>query len=287
MIDFCLAELKKDPALFLTSNDGYYDGPMQRGKIRAARLAAEESFRLIVRTGSAGANLEEVLRQAERAGATGLEVDLLDGRDAAGWIPEKAAVMPKTAYDKQEFAALLRRIRARGLKVSIVRCLDVTGDGFERALAAAKALEAEALVAPLTGSPVLLASRARLAEKAGLKMLFENVAIASAAAAELLKPLAGQAWLAFNPANFAAAGEMPFLQSFRAVKKFIRYLAITDMYPLGVAALPGTGAGEVKELLSILRCSRFDGYISLGAAPGSGLRQADMTDAFYRLLDAC
>lgn len=286
LLDFCVAELRKDPAFFLTKNEGYYDGVMQRGRIRAAQLAAKESFRLLVRTGHAGQTLEETLTQAERAGAAGLELDLLNGVDAAGLIPERAAVTPHLPYSAEEFAALLRRIEKRRLKVSVVRCVSHTEAAFAAILAAGQALKAEAILCPLTGSPAFLQARVRTARAAGLDILFENIAISSKAAAELLDGLP-DAGLAFNPAQFAAAGELPFLQSYRLVKKRIRYLAIADSYPLGVPALPGAGTGEVKELISILRCGSFDGYFSLGAGPHSALPFAEVTDAFYRLLEAC
>ena len=83
LIDFCIAELRKDPTVFLSRNEGYYDGVRQRGMVRAARIAAEERFTLVARTGAAGANMEEVLWHAERAGVSGLEVDRVDGRDVS------------------------------------------------------------------------------------------------------------------------------------------------------------------------------------------------------------
>lgn len=287
MIDLLVRELKREPALFLTKNEGYFDGVMQRGRIRAAELAERESFRLIVRSSSAGSTLEEVLWHAQRAGATGIEFDVINGLDAAGNVPEKAAVYPATAYSAEELAALRTRIEKRGLRVCVVRCIALSNPGFEATLRAAKALGAEALLHPLTGAPALLKARADEARKAGLRMLFENVAISSKAAAELMDKLHSAAF-AFNPANFAAAGEMPFLQSWKShVKKHVGYLAISDMRPLGVACLPGCGNGEVKELISILRCASFDGYFCIGHDFGGRVDFGRATDAFYELLGAC
>lgn len=285
-LDLLVRELKKNPALFLTKNEGYFDGIMQRGRIRASQLAAE-SFKLIVRSSSAGVTLEEVLWHAQRAGAVGIEFDLVNGLDAAGHVPEKAAVYPNTTYTAEELAALRARIEKRGLRVCVVRCVSLANSAYEGYLRAAKALGAEAVLHPLTGSPALLKERAAQARKAGLNVLFENVSIPSKAAAELMDKLA-PAGFAFNPANFAAAGELPFLQSYKShVKKHIGYLAVNDMRPLGVPCLPGAGNGEVKELISILRCSSFSGYFSIGHAFGGGLDFAQATDAFYGLMAGC
>ena len=287
MLDLLVRELKKDPALFLTKNEGYFDGVMQRGRIRAAELAERERFRLIVRSSSAGRTLEEVLWYAQRAGAQGIEFDVINGLDAAGNVPEKAAVYPATAYSAEELAALRARVEKRGLRVCVVRCIALANPGFEATLRAAKALGAGAVLHPLTGAPALLKARAAEARKAGLRMLYENVAISSKAAAELMDKLPSAAF-AFNPANFAAAGEMPFLQSYKShVKKHISYLAVSDMRPLGVPCLPGCGNAEVKELISILRCSSFDGFLSIGHGCGGNLDFAKTTDAFFDLLAGC
>lgn len=286
-IDLLVRELKKNPALFLTKNDSYFDGIMQRGRIRASDLAARESFKLIVRSSSAGRTLEDVLWHAQRAGAAGIEFDVINGLDAAGNVPEKAAVYPATTYSDAELAALRARIEKRGSHVCVVRCIALTNPGFEATLKAAKALGAEALLHPLTGAPVLLKERAGAVRKAGLSMLYENVAISSKAAAELMDKLT-PAGFAFNPANFAAAGELPFLQSYKSpVKKHIGYLAISDMRPMGVPCLPGCGNAEVKELISILRCSSFSGYFSIGRGFGGHVDCGKATDAFFELLGAC
>jgi len=272
LIDFCVARLKEDPTIFLTKNEGYYDGIMQRGRVRRARIEKEETFKLLVRTSSAGGNTEEVLWHAERAGAPALEVDLVDGRDV-------------TKLSPRELAAFLKRVRARKLGVGAVRTLILTDAAFEACLRAAKALAAGAVVMPLTGPLDLLKSRAAAAKKARLSLLLENVAISWQAAREMMKDLAPDAALAYNPANFAGAGQLPFLQCFHPLKKYVRYVAVTDASPLGVPCLPGSGYGEVKEIMSILRCASFDGFFSLGAAPSAALEFDAVADAFYRLLD--
>jgi len=275
LIRFCMEELKKDPALFITPNDGYYDGIKLRGMIRAARIARRECFTLIARTSSAGRNMEEVLWHAQRAGVSGLEVDTVDGRDIS-------------RLDEVDLNHLQRRMGQANLKAEVVRSNVLTDAAFSAAVRAARTLRARAVIAPLTGPLHHLKARAREARDAGLELLLENVAIPSEAVGQLMAELGKDAALAFNPAHFAAAGELPFLRSFRnRLKRYIRYLAITDSSPLGVPCLPGNGYGEVKEIVSILRCSSFDGFVSLGADPNAGLPFDGIADAFYGLLDAC
>ena len=271
LIEFCTDLLRRDAGFVLTKNEGYYDGIMQRGRVRAAGMAGE-SFTLIARSSAAGRNMEEVLWHAERAGAAGLEVDAVDGRDIV-------------KLSRAELATLLTRIRGRNMEVFTVRSNILTADAFEASLKAAKALGARAVIAPLTGLAGHLKARARAARAAGLRVFFENVAAAHATVREIMQALGGDAALAFNPAHFAAAGELAFLASFRPLKKYVRYVAISDGSLAGAACVPGNGNGEVKEIMSILRCASFDGYFSLGADPAAGVEFDAATDAFHKLLD--
>lgn len=272
LLDFCVAQLKKDPALFLTKNDGYHDGIRQRGLVRAARISHEEDFTLVARTSTAGPNMEETLRQAQRAGVSALEIDRVNGRDI-------------TKLRKGELGWLSARIKECNLKVALVRTNILTEEAFTKSLCAAQMLHARAVIAPLTGTLQLLKERANEAKKAGVQLLLENVAISSTAANDLLDKLGEEVALAFNPANFAAAGESAFLQSYRKLRRHIRYVAITDATADGQPCVPGNGNGEVKEIMSILRCASFDGYFSLACNPGANLDCTTITDAFYKLLD--
>ena len=274
LIEHCLEGLCKDPAFFLTANDGYEDGIAQRGKIRAARVANEEAFALIARTGSAGRNMEEVLWQARRAGVSAVEADILDGRDVSQ-LGEEGLRYAKGRLD------------SKGLGVKTVRPGVFTEAAFRASMNAAAVLGAEAVVWPMTGTAESLRAKAVEARKAGVSLLLENVAISSADAGEVMRSVGAGAALAFNPAHFAAAGELAFLKSFRAIKRHVRYVALTDASPRGVPCYVGSGNGEVKEIVSILRCSSWDGTLCLGDAPRAmeGLDFDRMTDAFYQALD--
>jgi len=272
MIEYCVALLKRDPNFFLTKNDGYYGGIVQRGLVRAARLREEETFALAVRTSSAGRNMEEVLWHAQRAGAAALEVDTVNGRD----ISKLSSV---------ELGLVKEQAAAKKLRIDIVRTNVLSGAAFSRTLKAGKALGAKALIWPLVGEPDDLKAKARAAKQAKLRMLFENVAADGKTVKGLMQKLGGAAQLAFSPANFAAAGQLAFLGAFRELKKFIAYLAISDASAEGVPCAAGRGNGEVKECMSLLRCMSFDGWFALGAAPSANLDFDEVADAFYTQLD--
>jgi len=272
LIDFCVAQLRKNPTLFLTNNEGYYDGIRQRGMVRAARIGEEENFTLVARTSTAGRNMEEVIWHALRAGVSALEVDHVSGRDV-------------TKMRKGELGWMSARVRERNLRIAIVRTNVLTDGAFAESVRVAQTLHADAVITPLTGTARSLKERVKAGKKAGVQVLFENAAIGFAAVKELMEKLGKDAALAFNPGNFAAAGELAFLESFRPLRKYVRYVAITDATRMGAPCLPGNGNGEVKEIMSILRCGTFDGYFSLGCVFGAGLEFDAIADAFHKQLD--
>ena len=274
LIDLCREELREDPAFFLTPNDGYEDGIDQRGKIRAARIAEQETFTLVARASSAGDNTDEILWSARRAGVSGIEADIVDGRDI-------------TKLDPDDLAFFKRRMASNGLRVDVVRPGTLGERGFAGALRAGRALGATAVVWPMTGTPASLRAKAKAAKQAKLQLLLENVGIQSPAAKDLMDAVGPDAAMAFNPANFAAAGELPFLGAFHRVKRCARYVALTDASPAGVPCYLGEGYGEVKEILSILRCASWDGFFCIGAPPWALLDFDDMADAFHEALDNC
>lgn len=93
--------------------------------------------------------------------------------------------------------------------------------------------------------------------------------------------------LAFSPARFAGAGEHPFLQVFYrgALRRNTAYLYADDALYDGTPVLPGRGNGEVKEIISILRCRSFGGVLAL-RPPALGVEAFRQTaGAFWRLLE--
>jgi sugar phosphate isomerase/epimerase len=96
--------------------------------------------------------------------------------------------------------------------------------------------------------------------------------------------------LAFNPAHFAQVGEKPFLSTWNRgkLKKYTAQLLIADGcgrkgWPAYTP--PARGQGEVKELMSILRCRSFVGLFTLTT---SGSREFDFgaeAAGFWRCLE--
>ena len=274
MLDLCLAELERDPALYITRNDGYEDGIAQRGMIRARQIATEESFTLVARASSAGANTQEILWHTRRAGVSGLEVDMIDGRDV-------------TQTPTEDLDAFKAKMSDGGLTIEVVRPGFVAGRAFEKALDAAARLGARAIVWPMAGAPEVVARRARAAKQADMELLLENGRLGSDDAAEFLKAVGADVGVALNPAAFVATGEYPFRKSFRTLRRRIRYVAMRDGALDGRPCLLGEGYGEVKEIISALRCSSWSGWHALGADPADDLDFDAMTDAFHHELENC
>jgi len=273
MIDLLVPRVRADPNLFLSASPDYWDGVWQRGRVRRYRLR-NEPFRLLIQSSSAGATLEDALWEAAGLGAAGLELDIVDGRDLADLSPA-------------DLDYLRRRLEAKDLPADVVRGRRAGGKAFDKYLQAAQILRASAVVVPLTGTAAVLRQKADSAANKGLALYLENVATSAQEAGELLAELGGGAKLAFNPAAFAEAGELPFLTSFRhrAIKKHVGYLVATDIGRDGRPRPPGQGKAEVAEIVSILRAGGFSGPIVLARPPGAEFSTHLAADALWEVFD--
>jgi hypothetical protein len=90
----------------------------------------------------------------------------------------------------------------------------------------------------------------------------------------------------FNAANFARAGETPFLCSFK--QKIHRFL---DQHDVGDACFDGSvqplanGNAEIKEMISILRCASFNGLMVLTTPNREAGDLRSVVERFEHLLD--
>lgn len=143
--------------------------------------------------------------------------------------------------------------------------------------------QAPALVVPLAADA---AGVVEWAAGHGVSVFFENGDVTARTALEALKGAKVGPVLAFNPAAFARMGERSFLgvYSRSGIKRFIGMLILSDATFGGAYTLPGRGNGEVKELLSILRCGSFDGRVVLAAGPG-GPAFRDLVEGFWTLME--
>ena len=133
------------------------------------------------------------------------------------------------------------------------------------------------VIMPLSGS----ANAVKALKKAGLTVSLDNIAQSAKSSAQEFGDLLKKEpdlLFTFNAANFARAGEMPFLYSYRVGRfiKTIGQLDIADCTWDGEPAELACGNAEIKELVSILRCRNFSGYCCLG---GGADYPGDLTEA--------
>lgn len=265
-IQVTVEALVKDPAAVLCDNPACADCVRQRGFIRRAELAADD-FTLAVRIDEP-TDLARLSRELWGYGITAIEI-------GPAWLRQLL---------KKGIEASARTITGSGMTVTAI---DITeAGGLSKALEFAGRLGCPAVV---TDAPMEEKARARLEQMpeevtaSGISLLVRNrrgSLIDIAEAAELLKELGAS--LAFDPSEFAAAGQNPFLTAYYhgLSKDLVRQLYVKDGTFDGRPTEPGQGNGEVKELISILRCRSFDGPMVIW--PRESI--AASCEAFWRLL---
>ncbi len=268
MHDVVLAAFRDDPALMLCDNPSCADCVMQRRKIRLARLR-EEDFTLSALASSISPYPDEIAYEMNRAGVHDVVLDRLWGEPI--WqAPEKRL--------KRAAATLADE----GITIGAVYC-SADASSLDQGLEGAKVLGAKTAVVPM---PPDLTPFLGAAERSGIGIAFENHAFPSPVCLRLLQAPPARKAFAFNPAAFALLGEQPFLDVYRSrLKNHIGMLYLSDATFGGEYTLPGRGNGEVRELLSILRCRSFSGRVVLATGPGGpGFRE--IAEAFWALMES-
>ena len=289
--EIAVEALRDDPGVVLCDNPECADCVKQRGAIKRRRLS-EESFRL-------AAVLDEVVEGPPRCAPDMPDYVARALLTIAGEGIRHLELGPEWTHVVGDDAALAAEALAElGMEVCVVTTIAARGPRFDQALACAAALEDCALKlrlpeVGLTAAIEQLSQAARACEKRGLTLLVENAPNTPADSKEhceaLLAGLAGlPVRLAFNPAHFAHVGEPPFRRAFYKgpLKPGIAQLCVTDGTFAGGYTLPGRGNGEVKELISILRCRGFDGQMCLKMADRRGVAAfREHAAAFWGLLE--
>ncbi len=265
MVKVLLKELKKNPALFLCDNPNCMDCVMQRWKISGLNLKGEP-FRLTAVNDEISSDTDAVISALKKEGIQYVELRTVGGKSLLE-TPEKVL---------QELKEKLS-----GAKIAISGIdADITPDRnpriLEKGIALAKFFSAEYIVIrPPSGKKngreklvEYLKKTSALAEKEGITLVLENMTDTCGAGSkdclEILKTVNSPALrFAFNPAHFAASGERPFIGAPTSLRKWIRVLYVNDGLFSGDARLPGYGNAEIKELISIMRCRSFNGFLSL------------------------
>ena len=272
MYDIALNIGNVDPAFVLCDNPSCADCVKQRAAIFADRIA-NESFRLAASSKLAGRYVDEMIENCQKVGIKYLELDCIQGK-------------PWYKYPAEKLNRWINDLNDANIAVSAVRCMSVP-ENAQSLIDLAVAIGAGRLILPLNDSY----SAAKAAADAGLSVAYFNTnQCASRAAAKLNRhrtAASNDYGFVFNPANFVRAGEMPFLQSWK-LGRFIKtalQLDLVDMTWEGDYTTLAGGNAEVKELVSIMRCHNFSGFMTLGAGgsyPGT-LKEA--VDNFTELLD--
>ena len=273
MYDIALAVGANDPAFVLCDNPACADCVRQRAAIFRDRIDRGESFRLAASSRLAGRYVPEMIENLQRVGVHYVELDYIQGKAWRLW-------------DGGKLAAWIAEFNDAGIAVSGARCFSVPED-VQKMVDLAVAVGIGRLILPLNDSRMA----ANAAADAGLDVAWVNTNQSAVHAAEKLNRLRNAVkhsfGLVFNPAGFAAASEMPFLQSFklgRFVKTMVQ-LDLTDRTWDGELRRLALGNGEVKELISILRCRNFDGFMTLGGGTGYPGTLKDAVEDFTYLLD--
>lgn len=272
MYDIAMNIGNLDPAFVLCDNPACADCVKQRAAIFADRIE-NESFRLAVSSRLAGRYIDEMIENCQKNGIKYIELDYIQGK---AW----------SKYSSEKLARWINDLNDANIAVSAVRCMSVP-ENAQQLIDLAVAIGVGKLILPLNDSY----SAAQAAADAGLSVEYFNTnQCASRAAAKLNRhrtAASNDYGFVFNPANFVLAGEMPFLQSWKLGRfiKTARQLDLVDMLWDGTPAALAGGNAEVKELISIVRCHNFDGFMTLG---GGGSYPGTLTEAvanFTELLD--
>ena len=269
LFDIALALGKKDPAFVLCDNPECADCVRQRAAIFADKMA-KESFTLSVSSRLAGRYIPEMVENLQKAGISNIELDYLQGK-ACAFLPE---VKLKKAVEE---------LKEEGIKVSALS-VDVIPDDMAGFLAKVKNVSITTLILPMYA-----AAEGEMAVKEGLKVLFRNTNETAKRFSSALAVFRDkyEAKACFNPAGFVKANEHPFLASYRIGRfiKSIGQLDINDAKWDGTATSLTKGNGEIKELVSILRCHNFAGTFTLGSGITSSGTLAEMVKEFELMLE--
>ncbi len=278
MLETAREALRQDPAAMLCDNPACADCVRQRAAVGAVPLR-DQGFLEVV--GTLGAQPPALKR--------------------ARWNQEDFTLAAVTAGIAEDPEVILSALRAEGISA-----VELTGEEYNRW---GHSLPEEFRIVALRGT-LDDDITAGLAGDLGLPLILpvgepEEYEAAAGIAADGVTVYIQNTWptsdfyrglyatdeealpLAFSPARFAGAGEHPFLGVFYrgALRRNTAYLYVDDALYDGTPVLPGRGNGEVKEIISILRCRSFGGVLAL-RPPALGVEAFRQTaGAFRRLLE--
>ena len=255
VLDALLARIKNEPDIFISDNPNMYDAIWQRADILRANFM-KESFTLAADSLYAGKFIEEAIDNLKRFGIDNIVLSFVN----------------ETAWDRIEDKKrkwYLQGLAEAGIKVAAIKVqtLDV-----KKAIELLKESKTKRLIVPSTVSKEEIIEAAA----AGLEVYVENLGMGGSEIVSMVKRTAIK--VAFNPLNFAQVGENPFLGVYTKthIIKYIGALYINDGLATGERTALEEGLGEIKELISILRCRSFDGLFILQGRDSGSFAQTAM-----------
>ncbi|MDD5729056.1 MAG: AAC(3) family N-acetyltransferase [Victivallales bacterium] len=263
---------KKHPDFALCRNLNCADCVRQRAALRKVGLA-RENFKLAVAASVAGRYIPEMLENMRAAGIEYIELDFIQGK-------------PAYLFPAEQLREAVKKFSANGIKVSALRLSAVPAD-FGAVIDLLQTAGIGSLIMPLTADAGEFVCTAAAA---GIEITFCNRGISGTYTANILSRLAGEgikAGFAFSPADFAAAGEKPFLETFQQGKfrKYITQLDIEDALFDGTPTACASGNAEIRELVSILRCASFSGFMTISGNNRDLGSVRELAEKFYLCYD--
>ncbi len=180
------------------------------------------------------------------AGVNYVELDIIQGK-------------PAHMFPVDKLKKAVEEFTENDIKISALR-LPAISTELEKTLELLKTAGINNLIMPLS---VNADDFLKQATSAKINISFSNLGISGLYAAGIISKL--KAGFVFSPVEFAKAGEKPFLQSFRKGKfrKYIFQLDVEDALFDCTPSILASGNAEIKELISILRCASFSGFMTI------------------------
>jgi aminoglycoside 3-N-acetyltransferase len=272
LIDVAVAAGLENKAFVLCDNPNCADCVAQRADITRDRLS-KESFRLAASAGLAGRYVPQMIANLKASGIGLVELDFIEGQ-------------PVHLLKTDKIQKAVRELREAGCEVSALRSCAVLTDNV-------KFLDLGRDCGVLRAVMPLGADSASVAEEArghGIAVSFYNLGMESKKVSDTILEMHQkglQFGHTFNAAGFAAAGEKPFLFSYKQkLRRFIDQLDIEDALFDGSPARLAEGNAEIKEMISILRCASFSGLMVLGQRNRFVANLRDTVARLIALLDS-
>jgi sugar phosphate isomerase/epimerase len=220
----------------------------------------------------AGHYAEEMADNCRDSGLNALELDGLQGKSLAMLGPEAVA-------------KALARLRESGCRVVSLRA-PAAGEGVWDLFQLARDAGVPRVVLPFSDRSL---GHAVMARETGVTVSFCNRGVDSEIVSGILLRLRTEglaAGFTFNAAEFARAGELPFLGSYKKkLRRFVDQLDLEDALYDGSPRALGQGNAEIKEMVSILSAASFSGTVVLGPGNRAVGSLLEATRRFEYLLD--